>query len=203
MLELVIVRHGESEGNAAQMFTGHGPSPLTARGRRQAMAMAAVVAQKPLTALYVSDLPRAMQTLEPLASLTGLEPRVRPQLRERDMGAWVGVTFRELEAQHPEGWAALRRRDPDHAPPGGESHRQCAARLAAFADTLRAEHPEGRVALVSPGVAIHHLLAHLVGLRANDTVFTTENCAIHRVELHRDGRVRVGSLNDTHHLAGL
>ena len=37
---LLMVRHGESEGNAARMFTGHGASPLTALGARQAEAVA-------------------------------------------------------------------------------------------------------------------------------------------------------------------
>jgi alpha-ribazole phosphatase len=203
MLELLIVRHGESEGNAAGMFTGHGPSPLTARGLRQAEAVGAALCDPRPDAVYVSDLPRAVQTAQPLLARAGVEPILAAEIRERDMGIFVGMRFEELQAQHPDGWQAIARRDGEYCPPGGESHRACCERVARFLDGLRARHTQGRVVLVSHGVAIHHMLWHLLGRGGAHTVFVTDNCCVHRIEVHADGRVRIVALNDTRHLAGL
>lgn len=201
MLELLIVRHGESEGNRAGMFTGHGPSPLTDRGRRQAEAVGVALASPRPDAVYVSDLPRALQTAEPLCARAGVTPVVTAEIRERDMGEFVGKRFEEIQSQHADGWNALVSRDPEYQPPGGESHRACAARVARFLDTLRERHGEGRVVVVSHGVAIHHMLWHLLIGAESHAVFVTENCAVHRLEFHRDGRVRVSAINDLRHLA--
>lgn len=203
MLELLIVRHGESEGNAAGMFTGHGPSPLTARGLRQAEAMGVALCDPKPDAVYVSDLPRAVQTAQPLLARTGVEPVLTPEIRERDMGAFVGMRFEEVQAQHADGWQAIVRRDREYCPPGGESHRACAERVARFLDGLRARHAAGRVVLVSHGVAIHHMLWHLLVRAESHAVFATDNCCVHRIEFHADGRVRVAALNDARHLAGV
>lgn len=202
-LELLLVRHGESEGNRDRMFTGHGPSPLTERGRRQAEAVASALASPRPDAVYVSDLPRARMTAAPLCERAGVEPVVSADIRERDMGAFVGITFDEVQARFPEGWAALVARDVDYCPPGGESHRACGDRVARFLVGLRERHPEGRVVVVSHGVAIHHMLRHLLGHADHGVLFVTDNCSVHRLEMLAGGAVRVAALNDTRHLAGV
>ena len=65
---------------------------------------------------------------------------------------------------------------------------------------LRARHPEGRVVVVSHGVAIHHMLRHLLGVASHGIVFQVDNGSIQRIEWKPDGVVRVAALNDTRHL---
>jgi len=205
-VELLLVRHGESEGNAAHAFAGHGPSPLTARGLVQAACVGRALAAEgvPVAALYASDLPRAVQTAEALRRAMGpaaeaLAVQTRADLRERAMGAWEGVTFRAIETDDPVGWQALVTRALDHAPPGGESHRAVAVRVAVAIDTLCAAHRAGRVVVVSHGVAMHHMLRHLLGVGREGVWFQADNCGIQRLAL-RDGQVRAVALNDTRHL---
>ncbi len=204
-LDLLIVRHGESEGNRDRRFTGHGPSPLTDLGRRQADAVGHILAAPPPDAIYVSDLPRTVATAAPLVARTGILPVLTERLRERAVGTYTGMTFAEVEATDPAGWAALVARDPGHCPPGGESHHDCADRVGAFLDELVTWHPAGRVVLVSHGVAIHHMLRHLLGLRhaAVHVHFQVDNCAVQRVERRAGGAVRVFAINDTSHLVAL
>ncbi len=205
-VELLLVRHGESEGNAAGAFTGHSPSPLTARGRAQAAAVGRALAAEgaALTALYSSDLVRAVQTAEELLAAmgplgAGVTIERRPGLRERAMGQWEGMSFRELEATDPAGWLALRARALDHCPPGGETHRACGARVAAAVAALCAGHRAGRVVVVSHGVAIHHMLRHLLGVHDEAVRFVVDNCSVQRLSLEAGG-VRAVDLNDTRHL---
>jgi 2,3-bisphosphoglycerate-dependent phosphoglycerate mutase len=197
---LLLVRHGESEGNAKRMFTGHGDSPLTALGARQAEAVAEALAPLAPATIYSSDLPRALSTAAPLSARLGLPVRSDARLRERDMGAYVGVRFEVLEAEQPDAWRALSSRDPDFAPPGGESHRQCSARVnGAIADIL-ARHLTGAVVVVSHGVALHHVLTRLLGARDEGVILATDNCGVHRLEWREPGVLRVAALNDTSHL---
>ena len=69
---LLLVRHGQSEGNAARRFGGHTATPLSTLGREQARLTAHALASESITAIYSSDLQRAVQTAAPLAELTGL-----------------------------------------------------------------------------------------------------------------------------------
>ncbi len=202
-LDLILVRHGESEGNRDRMFTGHGPSPLTERGARQADAVGEALATPRPDAVYVSDLVRALKTAEPLCVRANVEPVVTERIRERDMGDFVGVRFEEVQARDPEGWRAVAERRPDYRPPGGESHRDVHARVSRFLDELQARHAGERVVVVSHGVAIHHMLRHLLQTPEGPVAFVTDNCCLHRLELRPDGSVRVAALNDARHLTGL
>ncbi len=201
--ELWLVRHAESEGNRGKRFTGHGPSPLSERGRRQAEALAAAFGDLAFEAVYASDLPRALETAEPLARRLGQTVIARESLRERDMGAFVDLSFDEVRERYPEGWSALLRRDPDWAPPEGESHAACAARVSRAIDEVLAGHARGRVLVVSHGVAINHLLRYLMAVSEASVLFTVENASVQRVEWHDGGLRRVACVNDTAHLRGV
>ncbi|HEX8291434.1 MAG TPA: histidine phosphatase family protein, partial [Pyrinomonadaceae bacterium] len=69
---VLLIRHGQSRGNAERRFGGHSPTPLSELGRRQAEATARALANERVTAVYSSDLLRAVQTAEPLARAAGL-----------------------------------------------------------------------------------------------------------------------------------
>ncbi len=205
-LELVIVRHGQSQGNRDRVFTGHGPSPLTERGRDEARCAAVRIAARPVDALFSSDLPRAMQTAEPIAELTGVPIIQDPALREKHFGDLTGMSFSELETRHPDVWRGLLARDPRFQPPGGESHASCRERINGFLSRLFESRTSGRVVLVSHGVAINHLLFCLMRAPIDvspEMVFQIDNCSIQRAERQTDGLVRFGCINDTSHLAQL
>lgn len=199
-MQLFLVRHGESEGNRDKMFTGHGAYGITDLGRAQAEAVGRALSDPLPTAVYSSDLPRAVQTAAPLVARTGLPLIQQASLRERDMGDYVGKTFAQIQAEYPAGWKALVERDPAYTPPGGESHEALAARVGEALDALRARHPDGRVVVVSHGVAIHHMLRYLLGVPSHGIVFQVDNGSIQRIEWKPDGVVRVAALNDTRHL---
>jgi probable phosphoglycerate mutase len=204
---VLLIRHGQSEGNAAGRFGGHTATPLSARGRKQAEATAHALLSENITAIYSSDLSRAVETAMPLARLTGLDVEQSNAFRERGVGVMEGLTFEEAAAEHPEQYAALLRRDFDHVILGGESYRQMLRRASLQLDQSIAQHSGGRICVFSHTGTICILALHLMGAldapELRPVWITTSNCGITRFELSADGFVRVLATNDTRHLTGV
>jgi broad specificity phosphatase PhoE len=202
--EILLMRHGQSEGNEGGRFGGHGPTPLTALGRRQAEAAARALAAEGLSAIFASDLVRAMQTADPVVAATGIAMRTTPALRERSVGVFTGMTFAEAEAAHPDVFAAMMRRDPDACPPEGESALQRMAHVGEFFDATLQRFEAGRTLFVSHAFTLNLLLRRLVGLSDSPSVFfRTDNCALHRLKRSSTGFWNVEALNDKRHLVGV
>ena len=204
---ILLIRHGQSQGNAEGRFGGHTATPLSARGRRQAEVVARALASEKITAIYSSDLLRAVQTAEPLARLTRLEIKPTDAFRERSVGVMEGLTFEEAAEQHPKQYAALIRRDFEHVILGGESYRQMLDRAASKLDHAIEQHRGGRICIFTHTGTICILALHLMGAldapELKPVWISTANCGITRIETRTDGFVRVLALNDTRHLAGL
>ena len=204
---VLLIRHGQSEGNAEGRFGGHTSTPLSPRGRLQAEATARALSTEKLTAIYSSDLSRAVETAMPLARLTGLDVEQTEAFRERGVGVMEGLTFEEAASQHPLQYAALIRRDFDHVLLGGESYRQMLERAARQLDQAIEQHKGGRIAVFSHTSTICILALHLMGAldapELRPVWIATNNCGITRFELRTDGFIRVLAINDTRHLAAL
>ncbi len=201
---VVIIRHGQSQGNAEGRFGGHTDTPLSPRGRRQAEATARALASEKFDAIYSSDLPRAIETATPLANLTGAPLETTEALRERSVGVMEGLTFEEAAERHPEQYQALLRRDFDHVLLGGESYRQTLDRASRQLDEAIEKHQGGRIALFAHTGTICILILHLMGAldapELKPVWIGTANCGIARFDLRDDGFVRVLAINDTRHL---
>jgi 2,3-bisphosphoglycerate-dependent phosphoglycerate mutase len=190
---VLLVRHGQSQGNAEGRFGGHTATPLSARGRRQAGATARALLEEKVTAIYSSDLSRAVETAMPLARLTGLDVEQTEAFRERSVGVMEGLTFEEAAGQHPEQYAALIRRDFDHVILGGESYRQMLDRASVQLDRAIEQHAGGRLVVFSHTGTICILALHLMGAldapELKPVWVATSNCGITRFELRSDGFV--------------
>jgi probable phosphoglycerate mutase len=114
MVRLLLVRHGESTWNAQSRWQGQADPPLSSFGERQAHEAAERLAEvAAITAVWASDLVRARRTGELIAKRLGLGGvRAEPRLRERNVGAWSGLTRDEIEQRWP-GYLAERRSPPD------------------------------------------------------------------------------------------
>ncbi|MGH9942828.1 MAG: histidine phosphatase family protein [Pyrinomonadaceae bacterium] len=204
---IFLIRHGQSEGNAAQRFGGHTPTPLSPRGRAEAEATARALASEGIAAIYSSDLLRAVQTAEPLAASLGLEIIKTPAFRERSVGHMEGLSFQEAAETYPEEYAALLRRDFERVLTGGESCRQLLDRAAVSLDAAIERHRGETIAIFSHTGTICILVLHLMGALDASTLrpvwIATANCGITRASVRTDGFVRVQAVNDTRHLSAV
>jgi probable phosphoglycerate mutase len=200
----VLCRHGESEGNRDRRFGGHGATPLTVRGRTQALAAGRALARTGIDLLYCSDLPRAAETAAAIGQVTGVQSIATPELRERSVGVLTGLTFEDARERFPEAYAALLRRESDACPPGGESVLQCRERAVQFLDRTIADHAGASIAFVSHHVTVYQLILHILGVKNPESsvrvFFQIDNCSLHRFELVQQNVWKVVGLNDTSHL---
>jgi 2,3-bisphosphoglycerate-dependent phosphoglycerate mutase len=205
--DVLLIRHGQSEGNAAGRFGGHTATPLSSRGRQQAEHTARTLSSEKFHAIFSSDLPRAVETATPIARETQAQLLTTDAFRERSVGVMEGLTFEEAAEQHPEQYAALLRRDFDHVILGGESYRQMLDRASRKLDEAIDQYRGGRIAIVTHTGTICILALHLMGALDSPDLkpvwLVTANCGIARFELREDGFMRVLSLNDTRHLTDI
>jgi broad specificity phosphatase PhoE len=162
MADLLIVRHGQSEWNAAGRWQGWADPPLTPSGEEQANAAAVELEGLRFDAVASSDLRRANRTAELIAAHLGLGPvDVDPGLRERNVGDFTGLTREEIEARWPGVLAEWRKGNVERAPNG--EGREFLERVLAALDRVAGRHPGRRVLVVAHGGLIRTVHRHLGG----------------------------------------
>lgn len=201
-LELLTVRHGQTDDNAAGVFQGQGGRGLSALGARQAELVAQRLARLAAgaSALYSSDLQRAVETARPVARALDLPIVTDRALREVDVGAWTGLDEAAVAAQFPEEHAAWTA-GLDVRRGGGERYGEVGARVAAALRALAEERGEGRVVVISHGAALRCGVLTLLGVDASlwPRWAALRNTSVTRLVL--DGpRVTLLTYNDAAHL---
>jgi broad specificity phosphatase PhoE len=201
---ILLIRHGQSAGNAEGRFGGHSATPLSELGKKQAEITANLLAKEKISAIYSSDLFRAVETAEPLANLLNLEIIKTEAFRERHVGVLEGLTFDEARELYPKDYYALVNRNLRHRITKGESYYQLLRRInRQFREILR-EHRGEKVAIFSHTGVICFLTLDIIGAihprNPQPPWLVTSNCGINRFEFRGRNNVRVLSVNDTRHL---
>lgn len=161
MTKVFIVRHGATDWNTLKRAQGHADIDLNDEGRRQSQQTARQLADESITAVYSSDLRRAVDTARPIAEVHGLEVRTDRRFREIDQGEWEGLHTDEIRTRWPTLWGPHRHYS---ARPGGESPQQVRVRaLAALRDAVAAHPDDGKIVVVSHGGTIRWLAAEALG----------------------------------------
>ena len=182
---------------------GHADVGLDALGQAQAARLPQALRDEGLTLVVSSDLQRALDTAKALATPLGLTLHTDPGLRERAFGVMEGKTYRQLDQDHPEWAVPWRRRDPDFAPPGGESLRQFQARCLATAHRLARQHAGPCMAWVTHGGVLDMLYRAATGLALEDArTWQLGNARVNRLLYTGEGFSLIG-WDDHQHLQGL
>jgi len=155
---LLLIRHAESEWNAAGRWQGQGDPELSATGRAQAERLAASLEREGIEVIVTSDLARARATADVVAARIGLAPVIDASLRELDVGRWTGKNRAEILAADREALLRFETGARDAPADGGESRADVGARARAALDAIRAEHAGRCVAVVTHLGVLRELL---------------------------------------------
>jgi broad specificity phosphatase PhoE len=182
---LILVRHGESEGNRDRTFTQNPDVPLTPHGREQAHAAAGRIAKRyePMR-LVASPFARARETAEIIGARLGVPLEIEPALREQSFGVFAGQPYEALlnDAAYHDGprW--------NWRPQGGESLVDVSARVVPAFDRIARASVGQDVVIVSHGGVMFALCAYVIG--SWDGIAVAPNAGVVMIE-HAEGRYRV------------
>lgn len=190
---IVLVRHGETEGNAKRILQV-AETPLSDVGIAQAASLAPRILQLGAAAILCSDLLRARMTAEPIAALTGAPVTFSALLQERNFGDLRGTPYAALTSDP---FA------PNFAPPNGETWEMFFARVdQAFAlirEHARALH--GNLVVVTHGMLCAALVRRHVRVAAEVVVPDRfDNTSVTLFE--HDAPYAASLVNCSTHLAG-
>lgn len=205
LLEILFIRHGETQWNVDKRLQGHLDIGLNREGLRQASALGRKLLNEPLDAIFASDLRRATDTAKAIAMVHGLQVQLEPGLRERCFGAFEGLSHPEIEERYPPAFAAWKRRDLDARYPCGQFNAEtlrefavrvltCVTRLAESDDTYR------KIAIVTHGGVLDTMYRHVHKLPyEHPRDFLVLNASINRLSLDGD-EFRILEWADVAHL---
>jgi len=155
---LYLVRHGESEANAAHIFAGQTDSPLTERGREQATVVAKALRPVHFDRIVTSTLSRTKDTAAEIAAGRGLAVEAFDDLKEIDLGEAAGKPFDEVRGlpnYDGEGFTQW---------PGGESLDEVVTRAMGVIDPLIAQSPGKTICVVGHGGVTRILVSRFMGV---------------------------------------
>lgn len=193
MLEIILVRHGETDWNKSQRIMGRQSVPLNAEGRRQAKTLAKFLKDVTIDRIYSSPVLRARQTAELMVRGRSLEIIEEESLAEIHYGEWVGKYFAEVRGS--EAFETYWCTPSLAQAPGGELMSSVLGRAVSFIETLQNRHTEGRVLLVSHADVIKVILVHCLGINLDQLhKLRVDNGSLSYL-LFANGRVRVLAIN--------
>lgn len=163
MMQVILVRHAETEWNVSGIIHGQSDSALTLRGARQTSALlAALTASRyRIDCVYASPLGRAWQMGLSLAESFSCSLIAEPALKEQAFGQFEGIPTVQLSQQNSDAAKALFQHDADYCPPGGESLSHASQRMLYFLFNLEKKRHHQTICIVSHGQVIQGLLAIL------------------------------------------
>jgi alpha-ribazole phosphatase len=164
MLEIILIRHGETDFNALEIFRGRADVPLNDNGIRQAQLLAEYLGGEKIDTIYSSPLQRAVKTAEIIAAPHKLKVNVVADLNDIDCGEWQGLSLREVKERYEELYQDWLDTPEQVRIPGGESLEDVKKRALPFVQDAVMRCGEGRMVFVSHRAVNKVLICALLGL---------------------------------------
>ena len=191
-----LVRHGQVEGHEEKRYNGQADVALTPQGRAQYGLLEVRLRNKPLTAVYSSDLSRCLEGAHLLARGRGVAPVARADLRELHIGDWERRTWRELQEAFPEEWQARLADIVHYRIPGGETLAELSERARRAVGEIVAAHPGEEILVVGHGALNRVILLDAIGAPLSQVFHLGQDYGcLNIIDYHADGRSVVALLN--------
>ena len=177
MTKIVLVRHGQSEWNNLNLFTGWKNPNLTKKGVQEAKDAGRLLKKRNIefNVAFTSELIRAQHTLSLILEEIGqthINTNKNKALNERNYGDLAGLNKDEAKKKWGEEQVHIWRRSYDISPPGGESLKNTADRvLPYYKQTITPEIKKGsNVLIAAHGNSLRALVMYLENIKPEDIV---------------------------------
>jgi probable phosphoglycerate mutase len=200
---IYLVRHGVTQLNIEDRFSGDVGVELSNEGRSQVQRLGARLSTEGISAIYCSPMARTVETARIIAESCHVEPVTRDGLREIGHGRWEGMTRGEVETSFADEYSQWSQDPFTVAPEGGESGVAVLARALPTLREIVVSHAGERVLVVSHKATIRILLSSLLGFDARgyrDRLDQAPAC-LNVLDFRDAVRARLMLFNDTSHYA--
>jgi broad specificity phosphatase PhoE len=203
VMELILIRHGETDFNRDKVFRGQMDVRLNATGVTMADLTAEALKNKVFEAVYSSPLKRALVTAKRIAAPHEIAVRSKFEFVDISYGVWQGLTEADVKAKWPELHEKWVSKPAWVKFPRGESTRQCWKRVIGGLREIIFEHGTGTIVIVSHRVPIKLMTAYLLGKkRGYIPLIRHDPCAMSIFTID-DKKPTPVILNDSSHLGEL
>jgi len=166
---LYLIRHGETEGGEVRRYKGTIDVPLSEKGVSQMEQVSKYIVEKGgkgglMSAVYCSDLTRAIRSAEIVAEPHSLKPIIISSLRERNFGLWEGMSFDEIREKYPLEFDAWAGNPLKFSPMEGESTLAMRDRVIQAMNEIMEKHNKENIAIVAHGGVNRIILCHILGI---------------------------------------
>jgi len=198
---IILVRHGECEGNIKGMFRGRTDFPLNERGLIQARDLALELKNFPIKYIYTSPLSRARQTAEAISQECGIEVKVEEQFNNIELGNWEGRFKKEIAELYPKEWELWVNNPEKLRMKGMETLYDVQMRTKACLDSLVSQHSGETLAIVTHRAVLKPLIAGCLNIASPYFWRIHLDTASYSLLSHKEGRgYCLLQLNQTKHL---
>jgi len=199
MTEILLVRHGETEWNAGEVFRGRVDIELNETGIKQAEKLAEYLGNRRLQTIFSSPLQRALKTAEIIARQHEIEAAIMPGLIDFNYGQWQGLSHREVKERYKELYGEWANHPERVKMPDGESLEDVRQRAMAVVTDIITGH-NGTVVLVSHRVVNKVLICALLGLDNSHFWNIKQDTGGMTIFTYENGRFVLTRHNDTSYL---
>ena len=202
--KLIFVRHGFSESNRNNTFTGQADAPLADLGHLQAQRAAEFLENTHIDKIYSSPLSRAYNTGVPIAKAKGLEIITDGGLMEINAGSWENLTFDEIKRRYPEEYDFWMSDLYSCRIPDGEATNDFAKRVQNAVTKIASENIGKTICITTHATPIRVMSCLALGLSFENLkdVPWSPNASINIIDFE-DGKFTFDQRNITKHLEGL
>ncbi|MEW9122153.1 MAG: alpha-ribazole phosphatase [Thermotaleaceae bacterium] len=186
-MEIILVRHGETELNHQKKYCGWKDPSLTETGICQAEIVRDKLKAENLQAIYCSDLKRTFETAQIINEYHQLGIVPMKGLREMNFGLLDGLSYAEIQKKYPTEAQLWEKDWIDFVLPQGESFRSMYERVNETVREIYKESKKDKILFVSHSGCIRAILAHWIGGTMKDYwKYKIEHCGITRIEISDD-----------------
>jgi phosphoserine phosphatase len=188
MMELILIRHGETNWNKNEIYRGRADVTLNKTGLRQAELVGQYLSAEKIDVIYSSPLKRALKTARAISAQQKIKVKTVESLTDFDYGEWQGMTGAEVKEKYPELYQDWLDTPEQVGMPGGERLENVSSRVIPFLDDAVKRCRQGKIVLVSHRVVLKVIICAVLCL-SNAQVWNIrlDNGAITRfiIEGHR------------------
>ena len=194
--KIFLVRHGEVANANERCYNGHYNVTLSPEGLRQMMSVADRLKDKPIKAVYSSDLQRTVKGAKIIAERHSIKPIAIKELRELNYGIWEGKRLEDIRNLYPDDVLDRYNNIENHRIQGGETLLEMKERVLSSINTIIDRHKRDNVVIVSHGGVNRIVLLWSLNMAVKDFYRIQQNySALNIINFYDNGNSIVELMN--------